>query len=72
MIWIVPREKTTPTTRSKSASGPPPTQLWAGAGLTQSEYSEPVLGLTFLRFAEDRFAPRRVELERAASASSLS
>lgn len=39
------------------------TQLWAGAGLKQSEYSEPVLGLIFLRFAEVRFSAQRKKLE---------
>ncbi|MEJ7615795.1 MAG: type I restriction-modification system subunit M N-terminal domain-containing protein [Pyrinomonadaceae bacterium] len=31
-------------------------QLWANTGLRPSEYSAPVLGLIFLRYAERRFA----------------
>ena len=44
-------------------------QLWAGAGLKQSEYSEPVLGLIFLRFAEVRFSAQRAKLEQTSSSS---
>ena len=31
-------------------------QLWANSGLRPSEFSTPVLGLIFLRYAEKRFA----------------
>ena len=31
-------------------------QLWANTGLKPSEFSTPVLGLIFLRYAEKRFA----------------
>ncbi len=31
-------------------------QLWANTGLRPSEFSTPVLGLIFLRYAEKRFA----------------
>ncbi|MEZ5911867.1 MAG: type I restriction-modification system subunit M N-terminal domain-containing protein [Paracoccaceae bacterium] len=31
-------------------------QLWANTGLKPSQFSTPVLGLIFLRFAEKRFA----------------
>jgi len=31
-------------------------QLWANSGLRPSEFSTPVLGLLFLRYAEKRFA----------------
>lgn len=36
--------------------------LWANSGLQASEYSAPVLGLIFLRFAEERFAAAQAEL----------
>ena len=39
-------------------------QLRANSGLTSAQYSTPVLGLIFLRFAETRFAKRRDELEK--------
>ncbi len=48
-------------------------QLRANSGLTAQQYSAPVLGLIFLRFAEVRFAKRRAELETAgASAAAAS
>ena len=37
-------------------------ELRANSGLQASEYSGPVLGLIFLRFAEERFAAARAEL----------
>src|SRR5262245_23565400 len=33
-------------------------QLWANTGLRPSQFSTPVLGLIFLRYAEKRFADR--------------
>ncbi len=44
-------------------------QLRANSGLTSAQYSTPVLGLIFLRFAEVRFAKRRAQLEKASSSS---
>jgi len=38
-------------------------QLRANSGLTSAQYSAPVLGLIFLRFADVRFAKRRAQLE---------
>lgn len=40
-------------------------QLRANSGLNAAQYSTPVLGLIFLRFAEARFVKRRGELEKA-------
>lgn len=40
-------------------------QLRANSGLTAQQYSAPVLGLIFLRFAEVRFTKRRAELDAA-------
>src|SRR5258707_14547582 len=69
MHWIAPSEK---GSESKSLE----TRLWeaadqfrANSGLKAQEYSAPVLGLIFLRFAEVRFAAQRAKLERAASSS---
>ena len=42
-------------------------QLRANSGLTAQQYSGPVLGLIFLRFAEVRFAKQRAALEKKAS-----
>jgi len=38
-------------------------QLWANSSLRPSEYSEPVLGLIFLRYADQRFTEAQKELE---------
>ena len=69
MIWIAPSEKDAAHDALEKRLWVAANQLWAGAGLKQSEYSEPVLGLIFLRFAEDRFAKHRAELEKAAGSS---
>lgn len=62
MIWIAPTEKDTATDTLEKRLWAAANQLWAGAGLKQSDYSEPILGLIFLRFAEVRFNARRAEL----------
>ena len=69
MKWIAPSEKDT-------ASGTLEKRLWdaadqfrANSGLKAQEYSAPVLGLIFLRFAEVRFAAPRAKLEKAAVSS---
>ena len=42
-------------------------QLWANTGLKPSEFSAPVLGLIFLRYAEKKFAEaeRKLGLNRS-------
>jgi type I restriction enzyme M protein len=62
MIWIAPSEKDQDHAALEKRLWAAANQLWAGAGLKQSEYSEPVLGLIFLRFAEVRFAAQRAKL----------
>lgn len=37
-------------------------QLWANTGLRPADFSEPVLGLIFLRYADKQFAEARVAL----------
>ena len=44
-------------------------QFRANSGLKSQEYSAPVLGLIFLRFAEVRFAAQRLRLEGTAASS---
>jgi type I restriction enzyme M protein len=39
-------------------------QLWANTGLRPSQFSTPVLGLIFLRYAEKRFVDTQVELKK--------
>ncbi|MBM3558053.1 MAG: SAM-dependent DNA methyltransferase, partial [Alphaproteobacteria bacterium] len=44
-------------------------QFRANSGLKAQEYSGPILGLIFLRFAEVRFAAQRAKLEKAGASS---
>ena len=69
MIWIAPSEKDLATDTLEKRLWSAANQLWAGAGLKQSDYSEPILGLIFLRFAEVRFMVRRAELEKTSASS---
>ena len=69
MIWIAPSEKDQDNEALEKRLWSAADQLRANSGLTSQQYSQPVLGLIFLRFAEVRFAARRSELERAASSS---
>lgn len=69
MIWTAPSEKDLATDTLEKRLWSAANQLWAGAGLKQSDYSEPILGLIFLRFAEVRFSARRAELEKAGASA---
>ena len=69
MIWTAPSEKDLATDTLEKRLWSAANQLWAGAGLKQSDYSEPILGLIFLRFAEVRFMARRAELEKTSASS---
>ena len=44
-------------------------QLRANSGLNAAQYSQPVLGLIFLRFAEARFSVNRAKLEKQSAGS---
>ena len=67
MQWITPSEKDNATNTLEKRLWEAADQLRANSGLTAAQYSSPVLGLIFLRFAEARFAKRRDELEKAGS-----
>src|SRR5215471_13466044 len=67
MIWIAPSEKDHDSEALEKRLWAAADQLRANSGLTSQQYSQPVLGLIFLRFAGVRFAARQSELERAAS-----
>jgi type I restriction enzyme M protein len=69
MHWIAPSEKDT-------ANGTLERRLWdaadqfrANSGLTAGQYSQPVLGLIFLRFAEVRFTAQRAKLDKTSATS---
>ena len=69
MIWIAPSEKDTATTALEKRLWDAADQFRANSGLKPQEYSGPILGLIFLRFAEVRFAVQRGKLEAAGVSS---
>src|SRR5205085_9495271 len=66
MQWIAPSEKDIATDTLEKRLWAAADQLRANSGLTSAQYSQPVLGLIFLRFAEARFLKRRAALEKQA------
>ena len=69
MQWIAPSEKDSATTTLEARLWEAADQFRANSGLKPQEYSGPILGLIFLRFAEVRFAALRARLEAAGSTS---
>jgi type I restriction enzyme M protein len=69
MRWVAPTEKDDANHQLEKRLWDAADQFRANSGLKAGEYSGPVLGLIFLRFAEARFAKRRAELEKAAKSS---
>ncbi len=69
MRWIAPPEKDTATTTLEKRLWDTADQFRANSGLKAQEYSGPLLGLIFLRFAELRFAIRRTGLAAAGASS---
>ncbi len=69
MQWIAPTEKDTSAAALEKSLWDAADQLRANSGLKAQEYSGPILGLIFLRFAEVRFSALRSTLE-ATSVSS--
>jgi type I restriction enzyme M protein len=65
MRWVAPSEKDTANQTLEKRLWAAADQFRANSGLKAGQYSTPVLGLIFLRFAEARFAKRRAELEKA-------
>src|SRR5436190_410759 len=63
MQWIAPSERDAATDTLEKRLWAAADQLRANSGLTSAQYSQPVLGLIFLRFAELRFTARRATLE---------
>lgn len=69
MRWIAPSEKNTDTSTLEQRLWDAADQFRANSGLKAQEYSGPILGLIFLRFAEVRFAAQRAKLDEAGASS---
>ena len=67
MQWIAPSEKDLATDTLEKRLWAAADQFRANSGLSAAQYSQPVLGLIFLRFAEVRFAAQRSKLEKLAA-----
>ncbi|MBK7901999.1 MAG: SAM-dependent DNA methyltransferase [Proteobacteria bacterium] len=62
MHWIAPTEKDSATVTLEKRLWEAADQFRANSGLTAAQYSGPILGLIFLRFAEVRFTAKRSKL----------
>ena len=69
MIWIAPSEKDTANGTLEKRLWDSADQFRANSGLKAQEYSGPILGIIFLRFAEVRFTAQRAKLEKASASS---
>src|SRR5688500_8307730 len=69
MLWVAPQEKETASVALEKRLWEAADQLRANSGLKAQEYSGPILGLIFLRFADVRFAAQRTKLEKAGASS---
>ena len=69
MQWIAPSEKDSATVQFEKRLWDAADQFRANSGLKAQEYSGPILGLIFLRFAEARFAVQRAKLEAVAASA---
>jgi type I restriction enzyme M protein len=69
MLWIAPSEKDAASTSLEKRLWDAADQFRANSGLKAQEYSGPILGLIFLRFAEVRFAVQRTKLEAAGTST---
>jgi type I restriction enzyme M protein len=67
MQWIAPTERDLATTTLEKRLWEAADQFRANSGLKAREYSGPLLGLIFLRFADARFSERRAQLEAEAT-----
>lgn len=69
MHWIAPSAKDTATATLEKNLWDAADQFRANSGLKAQEYSGPILGLIFLRFAEVRFALQHKKLDAAGASS---
>jgi N-6 DNA Methylase/HsdM N-terminal domain len=63
MRWIAPTERDAANETLEKRLWAAADQLRANSGLTAQQYSQPVLGLIFLRFADARFESRHTALK---------
>ncbi len=69
MQWIAPSVKDAAADTLEKRLWDSADQFRANSGLKAQEYSGPILGIIFLRFAEVRFALQRAKLEKASASS---
>ncbi len=69
MQWIAPSEKDAASTSLEKRLWDAADQFRANSGLKAQEYSGPILGLIFLRFAEARFTALHTTLEKEGASS---
>ena len=69
MKWTAPAQKDTGSATLEKRLWDVADQFRANSGLKAQEYSGPILGLIFLRFAEVRFSAQRVKLGQAGTSS---
>lgn len=69
MHWIAPSAKDIAIATLEKRLWDAADQFRANSGLKPQEYSGPILGLIFLRFAEVRFTAQRAKLEAAGASS---
>ena len=69
MHWIAPSEKDAASASLEKRLWDTADQFRANSGLKAQEYSGPILGLIFLRFAEVRFSVQHTKLEAAGASS---
>ena len=68
-VWVAPSEKSVATNAFEKRLWDAADQFRANSGLKAQEYSSPILGLIFLRFAEVRFASQFKKLEQESSST---
>ena len=69
MIWVAPAEKDTASAWLEKRLWEAADQFRANSDLKAQQYSGPLLGLIFLRFAEVSFSAQRAKLEKAGASS---
>jgi type I restriction enzyme M protein len=69
MKWIAPSERDAGTATLERRLWDAADQFRANSDLKAAEYSQPILGLIFLRFASARFDAQRAKLEQTAQSS---